>query len=280
MINFNGDILPNNALFLNSRNSAFQYGDTITEWLRFSGQSILFLESHYFKIMASMRQLRMEIPMTFTLEYWESQILYTLEANGSASMPAQLKISIFRNLDSFSGIPVDGVCFVIEHLLLKDAPYQHYHSDCSADIFKDYHVPVDGFSSLPISNGPLRKLAEIYASENGFETVLFLNQHKEVCESLDGTLFIRFDNQLLTPPNNSGCRLTVLRDEVINFISKNKEYTFESRGISPFDLQRADEIFSVSEEKGFRSVSKLKKAVYNSYAAGRLVQLFNTSILN
>ena len=36
---------------------------------------VLFLEDHYFRLMASMRICRMEIPMNFTMEYFESQIV-------------------------------------------------------------------------------------------------------------------------------------------------------------------------------------------------------------
>lgn len=280
MINYNGDILPNDALFLNSRNSAFQFGDTIFELLRYTGDRILFLESHYFRLMAVMRQLRMEIPMHFTLEFLESQMLYTLKANGIISKPSQIKISIFRNIYTASGTPMDHICFVIEHSPLEAAAYKVESSERTADIFKDYLIPLDGFSSLPMTNGPIRKLAEIYARENGFDTVLLLNQQKEVCETLDGTLFLRFDNELVTPPNNSGCGLSIIRDELINFILKNKEFNIDSRPISPFDLQKADEIFSVSEEKGFSPVSKLKKANYTKTAAERLSRLFNASLFS
>ncbi len=40
---------------------------------------ILFWEDHYFRLMASMRIMRMEIPMNFTMEFLEAQILETLE---------------------------------------------------------------------------------------------------------------------------------------------------------------------------------------------------------
>ena len=280
MINFNGDILPEGALFLNSRNSAFHYGDAIVEWLRFSGDRLLFLETHYFRLMSAMRQLRMEIPMSFTPEFWESQMLYTLNASGITSKPAQLKVSIFRNEDFESGIPIESVRYIIECLPLQDAAYTLNYSNCNADIFKDYLMPVDGLSSLPLTGGPLRKLAKIYILENGFDTAILLNQRKEVCETLDGALFIRFDNLIVTPPEDSGCRLTILREQLMQYINKNEEFNLEIRSISPFDLQKADEIFSVSEYAGFRSVNRFRKTTYSTSAAERLSQLLNASIFS
>ncbi len=41
---------------------------------------IQFWEEHYFRLMAAMRILRMSIPMTYTPEYLEQEILRTLES--------------------------------------------------------------------------------------------------------------------------------------------------------------------------------------------------------
>jgi branched-chain amino acid aminotransferase len=38
---------------------------------------IFFWEDHYFRLMASMRIMRMDIPMDFTMEFLEAQILKT-----------------------------------------------------------------------------------------------------------------------------------------------------------------------------------------------------------
>ena len=66
MVNFNGDLLPADSHFLNHQNRGLLFGDAITEHLRFAGSNIIFWEQYYFRLMASMRQLRMEIPMNFS----------------------------------------------------------------------------------------------------------------------------------------------------------------------------------------------------------------------
>ena len=50
------------------------YGDAVFETLRVSAGKIFFWEDHYFRLMASMRILRMEIPMNFTLEFLEEEV--------------------------------------------------------------------------------------------------------------------------------------------------------------------------------------------------------------
>lgn len=61
-------------------NRGFLYGDAIFETLKVVNFQVLFLEDHYLRLMASMRICRMEIPMNFTLEFFEEEILKTIKA--------------------------------------------------------------------------------------------------------------------------------------------------------------------------------------------------------
>ena len=60
-------------------NRAFLYGDAVFETIKIIDNKILFLEDHYFRLMSSMRILRMEIPMNFTMEFFESEILNAIK---------------------------------------------------------------------------------------------------------------------------------------------------------------------------------------------------------
>src|SRR5690606_3021927 len=87
MVNLNGNITENETISIHNR--GLNYGDAVFETLRFSGGKIYFWEDHYFRLMASMRILRMEIPMNFTMEFLEEQILKTINS-------AENKESTFR----------------------------------------------------------------------------------------------------------------------------------------------------------------------------------------
>ena len=73
MINFNGTILENKAV-LSMDNRGYAYGDALFETVKSVRGSLLFWEDHYFRLMASMRIMRMEIPMNFTMEFLEEEI--------------------------------------------------------------------------------------------------------------------------------------------------------------------------------------------------------------
>ena len=71
MVNFNGTIFKDNALFLSHKNSAFTQGDGLVERIRYIDTKLIFWEDHYFNLMASMRMMRMSIPMNFTMEWFK-----------------------------------------------------------------------------------------------------------------------------------------------------------------------------------------------------------------
>ena len=65
MINYNGDLCKSQTV-LSDTNRGFLYGDGVFETLKIVNNKILFFEDHYFRLMASMRIVRMQIPATFT----------------------------------------------------------------------------------------------------------------------------------------------------------------------------------------------------------------------
>ena len=72
MINFNGKIQENN-LVISNNNRGYSYGDGLFETIKAVHGKLLFFEDHYFRLMASMRIMRMQIPMDFTMEFIEEQ---------------------------------------------------------------------------------------------------------------------------------------------------------------------------------------------------------------
>ena len=96
MVNFNGMLYGDDAHFISHRNRGLRYGDALFEIARVLGGKIVFWEDHYLRLMSSMRLMRMEIPMNFTMEYLEAQIGATLEANALQNSAASVRLTIFR----------------------------------------------------------------------------------------------------------------------------------------------------------------------------------------
>ena len=73
MINFNGIITDQSDQLINNR--AFLYGDSVFETLRIIDNKIVFWEDHYFRLMSSMRIIRLDIPDDYTPDFFQKNIL-------------------------------------------------------------------------------------------------------------------------------------------------------------------------------------------------------------
>ena len=82
MVNFNGKLIVSGSDFINHNNRGLRYGDALFETIRTVNGTIFFWEEHYLRLMASMRILRMEIPMHFTMEIlalWILRFIWSIQ---------------------------------------------------------------------------------------------------------------------------------------------------------------------------------------------------------
>ena len=121
MINFNGTIVSEDANLL-TQNRAFLYGDGVFETVKVLNNKVLFLEDHYFRLMSSMRVVRMEIPMNFTMEYLEEQILSTVNEN-SIAHSSRARITVYRNDGGYYLPKINTVSFIISAVGLEKKWY-------------------------------------------------------------------------------------------------------------------------------------------------------------
>ena len=277
MINHNGD-LTNNDTILKPTNRGFAYGDTLFETLKVSYGKVLFWEDHYFRLMASMRILRMDIPMNFTMEFLESQLLATIQANDLEQATTRVKLSVYRHAGGLYTPEDNGVGFIIQvwplasdFYLFNDAPYE-------VDLFKDYYVSPSLLSTLKTNNKAINVVGSIYAQENTLDNCLLLNTNKHVVEALNGNIFLVKGNDIKTPPLEDGCLKGVMRKQVLDVIEKSPNYVLIEDHVSPFELQKSDELFITNVITGIQPVSKYRKKEFDNQVAKDIFQKVNTLI--
>jgi branched-chain amino acid aminotransferase len=262
MVNFNGDILPSDAN-LSLVNRAFLYGDGVFETVKILDGRILFSEDHYFRLMASMRIVRMEIPMDFTLEYFEKQIM-DLAYSQNVAHSARARITVYRN-DGGLYLPQSReVSYLIETSSLENSSYVFSQKAYEVDLYKDYYITAQLLSSVKTTNKLINVTGSIFASENGLDNCLLLNERKNVVEALQGNLFMLSGSQLITPPVSEGCLNGVMRKQIIALAKKVEGLDVVESPISPFDLQKADELFITNVIMGIQPITKYRKKEYGS----------------
>mgnify|MGYP002795056251 CR=1 FL=1 len=264
MINFNGSMFDKSKAMLYPNNRAFNYGDALFETLKIENSKIYFLEDHYFRLMASMRMLRMEIPLDFTMEFFESELLKTAEQNNLEN--ARVRLTVFRK----DGGLYNPTSNQIDYLIVASPLTILVKETYAIDIFKDYYLSSDILSTLKTTNKITNVLASIYASENGFDNCILVNERKQVVEAINGNIFTVKGTTIKTPSISEGCIKGITRKKIIEIVSKSDDYTIEETEISPFDLQKADEIFITNVIVGIQPVTQYKKAVFSTKVSAAL----------
>ncbi|PNQ72843.1 aminotransferase class IV [Hanstruepera neustonica] len=277
MINDNGTLTENTSI-IDSNNRGFNYGDMVFETMRCSIGKPLFWEDHYFRLMASMRILRMEIPMNFTMEFLEAQLVATLQANNLENQTARVKLAVFRNTGGLYTPKDNGVGFVIQASPLDEPFYLFRDEAYEVELFKDYYLAPGLLSTLKTNNRALNVVGSVFAKENNFHNCLLLNTNKNVVEALNGNVFLVNGNTIKTPPLADGCLKGIMRKQVMDLITSSKDYELEEASISPFELQKADELFITNVIGGIQPVSQYRKKVFAHKVAKDLFQKLNVKI--
>lgn len=277
MYNLNGTIAADFQVSLQN-NRAFLYGDAVFETIKVVDNNILFLEDHYFRLMASMRILRMEIPDQFTMEFFENQILEL--KNTIAPAPSyRIRITVYRDSDGFYYPNSKEVSFLMHVLPLQNKLFQLNNTPLEIELFKDFSINAQLLSTLKSTNRMVQITGSIFAKENGYDNCVVLNTDKNVAEALDSNIFMVVGNHIVTPPLADGCLNGILRKQLIAMLSKTEGYTFEEKSISPFDLQKADELFLTNAIKGIQSVTKYRKKSFDNKVAQALLNKLNLQLI-
>jgi branched-chain amino acid aminotransferase len=265
MINFNGELLFKENIKLTTDNRGFKYGDGIFETIKVVHKKVIFWEDHYFRLMASMRMLRMKIPMEFTLEFLEKEILKTVAVlEDGASF--RVRLNVFRKDGGLYTPKTNAIDYLIE---VSENNYKTKET-YEIDVFKDFYNYSGLLSTIKTNNRMLNTLASIYANENDLDNCILVNERKGVVEVANANIFIVKNNIVKTPSLTEGCIKGVVRGKVIDLLIKNKDFTIEETVISPFEIQKADEVFITNAIMGIQAVTKYKKKSFNTDLAGKL----------
>lgn len=273
MINYNGSLIAPSELHLTYENRAFKYGDGIFETIKVQNGKVVFLEDHYFRLMASMRMLRMKIPMSFTLEFLEEEIKKTIASFDANTL--RVRVNVYRKDGGLYKPETNEIDFLIEVKEISLSVKATYR----IDLFKDFYNYSGLLSTVKTTNRMLNTIAAVYADENDLDNCILLNERKGVVEVTNGNIFIVKDNVIKTPSIEEGCIKGITRKKVIEIIEKNPDYTLEETSISPFELQKADEVFITNAIVGIQPVTNYRKKEFNTEIAEKIGKSLSVAVL-
>ena len=264
MLNCNGVLIhslseaPENVL------TVLHTSFSITEKIRFFNGRVLFWENHYFRIIATLRRHRFEIPMTFSLTYLEQEI---------QNLVAGQKTPFLNGIIRFQFVATQTVSFLISietNSEFENQPRKKFE----VDIYKEGFIYSDSRSNMSCTNENIFFMAKRYAFENGLADCVLLNEQKSIVEGLLGTLYFIKNNEIRTSPLDSGCQDLVFRNVFNEWVNQQKEYRLIEVQLNPFELQQTEEVFLLSLEKGVIPITHYRKTEYSNHKSIILFKRF------
>jgi branched-chain amino acid aminotransferase len=172
----------------------------------------------------------------------------------------------------------NAISFVIQVNPLEVRDYAIRTLSYEVDLYKDFHIAKHLLSTLKTTNKMMYITGSIFAKENDLQNCLLLNEEKNVVEALQGNIFMLMGSTLITPPIADGCLNGIMRKNILAIAKTLDGIEVVEKSISPFDLQKADELFITNVIQGIQPITKYRKKEYVSTLANRLVQKLNAKI--
>lgn len=248
---YNGRILPAGEPVLQAGNRAFQYGDGLFETMRIHQGKIILAHYHFDRLFSGMQAMLMEIPSWFTRQYLQDSIRALCQTNGHLS--ARVRLTVFRQPHFSTENSLDQPSVLIESWPLTNG-YVFREEQFSLGISSAALKCADPVSRYKTAAYLPYALAAISARQQGVDDCLVLNTESNPCDTSIANLFILNGEVWETPHLSEGCVNGVMRQHIINNISKTGFAVIET-AIDIEMLLSADEVFLTNVIRGIQPVT-------------------------
>jgi branched-chain amino acid aminotransferase len=258
---------------LNVKNRAFLLGDAVKVSFFVRNAKLIMDEECYFFLMASMRKMRMNIPLTYTLEFFQS----LFQKNVIEEKEIQngiINFQVFRNSDGVT-LSKSSISYFYDVVELDDVVAVHERS-LELDLIKEINVNSNLLSNIRV-HSPENIYGEIYAQENDLDDVILLNPNKRIARTTSGNLLFLDGDIIKVPKQTEGAYISPLMENFITFLHKNKLADIQEHEIIAFESQKSEEILLISDEKGIFSVGKIRNKTFGNSRFLELIESWKES---
>lgn len=257
----NGTFLPYSEPVLLASNRGYRYGDGLFETLKVKQGKIVLAHLHFERLFSGLKMLNFEVPVFFTSENLEQQIVKLSQKNKCEKL-ARIRLSCFAG----NGGLYDGerkLQYLIECWPLDEAVTAFNDNGLIIGIYPVARKSCDQFSNIKSASFLPYLMAADYAKQNKLNDCLVLNTHDRLADSTIANLFLIKSDTVVTPPLTEGCVNGVMRRYLLE---KLKEAGFSSieTPVSREDLENADETFLTNAIRGIRWVKSFGNKTYSN----------------
>ena len=253
------------------KNRAFLFGDAVKTFFFVRNSELILAEECYFFLMASMRKMRMNIPLSYTLEFFQN--LFSENIQKENFQNGIIELLVYRDFDD-KPLQKSGISFCFEFSELNDV--LSIQKNIELDLIKEINVNNNLLSNIRV-HCPENIYAEIYAKENDLDDLILLNPQKRIARSIFGNLLFLEGNIIKVPKETEGAYISPLMESFVTFVYKNNLAEIQQAEFIAFESQKADEILSISDEKGIFSVSKIRNKTFGNEKFNGMIKLWRES---
>lgn len=257
------------------KNRAFLSGDAVKVSFFVRDSKLIMDEECYFFLMASMRKMRLNIPLTYTLEFFQN-LFNEKVIQGKGVINGIINFLVFRNSDALT-LAKSSVSYYFEVKEIDDV--LSVQKSLELDLIKEINVNNNLLSNIRV-HCPENIYAEIYAQENDLDDVILLNPNKRIARSVSGNLLFLDGDIIKVAKQSEGAYISPLMENFVTFLHKNNLADVQEQEIIAFESQKAEEILMISDEKGIFSVKKIRNKTFENSRFLELVEEWKKSFSN
>lgn len=246
-----GPVLPAN-------NKSFRYGDGLFETMKVYRGQILLFALHTQRLFESLALLQYKIPVHFTAEKIETEILALCRKNNCEQL-ARVRLSIWRGNGGL--YEESSLEYLIECWPLPATLNQLNENGLIIGVYPDAKKSVDKFANIKSANFLPYVMAAHFAKENKWNDCLLLNHHDRIADSTIANLFLVKDNIISTPALPEGCVNGTMRKYLLQQLPQ-QGFTIRETTISLKDLEEAGEVFLTNAVHCLRWVERYGDKTY------------------
>lgn len=276
-VNLNGELLEESSSYFKV-NRAFKYGDGVFESIRIVNGRLISFDAHFKRLMSALKAIRINIPNTYTKEYFSENIIRLLKAN-NISLGAAIRLSVFRDAKGTYLPEENNPSFFIEAKPLNDNNYRLNSEGILIDVYKEIKKNINILSSYKTLNSLINVLAVINAKEKSFDDSLIINENENIIEASSSNIFIVSNGVLYTPSLDDGCVGGIMRMKIINLALKNNITIYECC-LNMQNLMSADEILLTNAISGIVWVGGFNNKRYYNSLSKRIMNILIEDVLN
>jgi len=265
------DAVKYNILLINR---AFRYGDGLFETIRVYNGFPLFAELHYKRLTDGLSFFKINAPEIHDFALFYNNLIEIIKANNINS-GGRIRYTVCRASEGFYKPLSDRSLSIIEAAVIENNTYLLNEKGLLVFIYDDVLKPINKLTRYKNPFAFLHVLASQYQTESNYE-ILLLNEQNNICEGINSNIFILKNKVLYTPHLEQACVNGIMRQLIIQYISKLMHIEILETTINRTDLLDADEILFTNVVQGVKwAMGFDKKRYYNTFSKSLIENINN-----